>query len=72
MKRESINAYAAEESAVWAPSTFVNAPIPSTEEIDCAMQAKAQHDLAASKDSLALNEDLFLDSLNRLGVVEDD
>jgi hypothetical protein len=61
--QETINATAAEESAVWAFPTFVNAPIPSTEEVDCAMQAKAQHDLAASQDSLALNEDAFLDSM---------
>jgi hypothetical protein len=70
--QETINAYAAEESAVWALPKFVNTPIPSTEEIDCAMQAKAQYDLAASQDFLALNENSFLDSLYRLGGVEDD
>jgi hypothetical protein len=70
--QETINAYAAEEPAVWALPTFINAPIPSTMEIECAMQAKAQHDLAASQDSLASDEDSFLDSLCRLGGVEDD
>jgi hypothetical protein len=70
--QETLNATAAEESAVWALPTFVNAPIPSTEEIDCAMQAKAQHDLAASQDSLALSEESCLDFLCSLGDVEDD
>jgi hypothetical protein len=37
------------------------------------MQAKAQYDLADSKDSLNVpNEDLFIDSLQRLADVEDD
>jgi hypothetical protein len=70
--QETINACAAKESAVGALPTFVSAPIPSTVEIECAMQAKAQHDLAASQDSLALNEDSLLDSLYRLGGAEDD
>jgi hypothetical protein len=37
------------------------------------MQAKAQHDLADSKNSLNVpNEDLFTDSFQRFAVVEDD
>lgn len=40
--QEAINTYAAEIP------TFVHAPIPSAEEIECAMQAKVQYDLADS------------------------
>jgi hypothetical protein len=67
------NAYAAEVPAVTPIPTYIQAPKPSADEIQRAMQAKAQHDLADSQDSLNVpNEDLFIDSLERLADVEDD
>lgn len=70
--QEALNAYASQVSAVWALPTFINAPKPSAEEIASAMQTKAQYDLAASQDPFELTEDAFIDSLQRLGYVEDD
>jgi hypothetical protein len=71
--QETINAYAAEVPAVTPIPTYIHAPKPSAEEIQRAMQAKAQHDLPDSKDSLNVpNEDLFIASLQRFAVVEDD
>jgi hypothetical protein len=75
--QETINAYAAEVPAVTPIPTYIHAPKPSAEEIQRAMQAKAQYDLAADladrQDSQHVpNEDLIIDSLQRFAVVEDD
>jgi hypothetical protein len=71
--QETINAYAAEVQEVRPIPTYIHAPKPSAEEIQRAMQAKAQYDLADSQDSLNMpNEDLFIDSLQRLADAMDD
>jgi hypothetical protein len=72
--QEAINAYAAEVPEVRPIPSFIHAPKPSADEIQRAMQAKAQYDLADSQDSPSVpREDLFLDSLQRLAdAVEDD
>jgi hypothetical protein len=56
--QDTINAYAAEVPAVTHIPTYIHAP---------------QYDLADSQNSLNMpNEDLFIDSLQRYAVVEDD
>jgi hypothetical protein len=70
--QETINTSAAEVPKVISIPTFTHAPKPSGDYVQCAMQAKAQYDLADSQDSLNVpTEALFLDSLQRLADVED-